>query len=52
MSAKFSKLAAEVHSTKLAGWITNHEPAVRARAMATRAAHNGIKKAGGKKGKR
>lgn len=37
MSAKFDALAARVGSTRLAGWITNHNPKVRARAMATRA---------------
>jgi hypothetical protein len=37
MSAKFDKLAAEVGSTRLAGWITQHNPKVRARAEATKA---------------
>jgi hypothetical protein len=36
MSAKFSKLAAKVGSPRLAGWITQHNPKVRARADATR----------------
>lgn len=38
-SSKFEKLAAKVGSAKLAGWITNHEPKVKARADATRARH-------------
>jgi len=38
-SAKFNKLAAEVHSRRLAGWITTHNPTVRARAMASRKRH-------------
>jgi len=38
-SAKFDKLATKVGSPALAGWITNHEPAVKARAEATRAKH-------------
>lgn len=37
MSAKFDALAAKVGSKELAGWITQHNPAVRARAEATRA---------------
>jgi len=37
MSAKFDALAAEVGSRRLAGWITQHNPKVRARAQATRA---------------
>lgn len=36
MSAKFDALAAKVGSPRLAGWITNYNPKVRARAMATR----------------
>lgn len=38
-SAKFDALAAKVGSTSLAGWITNHNPKVKARADATRAKH-------------
>ena len=37
MSAKFDALAAKVGSTRLAGWITQHNPKVRARAQATKA---------------
>lgn len=37
MSAKFDALAAKVGSSRLAGWITTHNPKVRARADATRA---------------
>jgi hypothetical protein len=47
MSAKFDKLAAETGSTKLAGWITQHNATVHARALATLAKH--AKKKGGKK---
>lgn len=36
-SAKFDALAAKVGSPRLAGWITVHNPKVRARAAATRA---------------
>jgi hypothetical protein len=36
MSAKFNRLAAKVGSKRLAGYITQHNPKVRARAMATR----------------
>jgi len=43
-SAKFDKLAAQVGSKKLAGYITTHNPKVRARADATRA-KNAAKKA-------
>jgi len=53
MSAKFDKLAAEVGSKRLAGWITTHNPKVRARAAATRKMHRDAQKAirgGGKKG--
>ena len=39
MSAKFDKLAAEVGSRRLAGYITQHNPKVRARAEATKARH-------------
>jgi len=38
-SAKFDALAAKVGSRKLAGWITQHEPKVKARADATRKKH-------------
>ena len=38
-SPKFDALAAKVGSTRLAGWITTHNPKVRARAEATRARH-------------
>lgn len=49
-SAKFNKLAAKVHSRQLAGWITTHEPAVAARAKATRAKNAAKgKRKGGKK---
>lgn len=55
-TGKFEKLAAETGSKRLAGWITTHNPKVRARAAATRAADKGIRKvarkSGGKKGKR
>lgn len=44
-SAKFDALAAKVHSKNLAGWITNHVPAVKARAEATRARHKAEKAA-------
>jgi len=37
MSAKFDALAAKVGSQRLAGWITQHNPKVRARADANRA---------------
>jgi hypothetical protein len=37
MSAKFDALAAKVGSKQLAGWITQHNPKVRARAEATKA---------------
>jgi hypothetical protein len=37
VSSKFDKLAAQVGSERLAGWITRHSPKVRARADATRA---------------
>lgn len=37
MSAKFNALAAKVGSGRLAGWITQHNPKVRARAEATKA---------------
>jgi hypothetical protein len=37
MSAKFDALAAKVGSGRLAGWITQHNPKVRARAEATKA---------------
>lgn len=37
MSAKFDALAAKVGSERLAGWITQHNPKVKARADATRA---------------
>jgi hypothetical protein len=47
-SAKFDKLASEVGSKKLAGWITTHEPKVAARAKATRA-KNAAKKTASKK---
>lgn len=36
MSAKFNALAAKVGSKQLAGWITTHNPKVRARAIAAR----------------
>ena len=36
-SAKFKKLTAKLHSKRLAGWITTHNPKVAARAKATRA---------------
>lgn len=36
-SPKFDALAANVGSERLAGWITTHNPKVRARADATRA---------------
>lgn len=39
MSAKFNALAAKVGSKQLAGWITQHNPKVRARAQATKARH-------------
>lgn len=35
-SAKFDKLAAQVGSKRLAGWITTHNPKVAARAAKTR----------------
>lgn len=51
-SAKFNKLAAKVGSKRLAGYITTHNPKVRARAEATRA-KNAARKAGTKrKGRR
>ena len=48
-SSKFGKLAARVGSRKLAGWITQHEPAVHARASATRTRHAAAKAAGKKR---
>jgi len=48
-SAKFDKLATEVHSTALAGWITTHNPKVKARAAATRAKNAAKKKTTKKK---
>lgn len=44
-SPKFDALAASVGSTSLAGWITTHNPKVRARADATRARHKVKRKA-------
>lgn len=44
-SAKFDALAAKVGSKRLAGYITTHNPKVRARAEATRAAHKAGRKA-------
>lgn len=38
-SAKFDALAAKVGSRDLAGYITTHNPKVKARAAATRARH-------------
>lgn len=38
-SAKFDALAAKVGSARLAGYITTHNPKVKARADATRARH-------------
>lgn len=38
-SSKFDRLAAKVGSRRLAGWITQHNPKVHARAEATRAWH-------------
>ena len=35
-SRKFNQLARKVGSKRLAGWITTHNPKVRARAQATR----------------
>lgn len=52
-SPKFDALAAKVGSAKLAGWITTHNPKVRARAEATRAKKKtarGLMKAGADKG--
>lgn len=43
-SSKFDQLAAEVGSTDLAGYITTHNPVVKARADATRARHAAAKK--------
>jgi len=53
-SAKFDALAAKVGSAKLAGWITQHNPKVRARADATMARHKATKavKGDGKKTER
>jgi hypothetical protein len=55
-TGKFEKLAAQVHSKRLAGWITTHEPKVATRAKVTRAADKGVKRAaskgGSKKGRR
>lgn len=53
MSAKFDALAAKVGSAKLAGYITTHNPKVKARADATRARKKtarGLMKAGADKG--
>lgn len=44
-SPKFDALAAKVGSARLAGWITQHNPKVRARAEATRARHKVQRKA-------
>lgn len=38
-SPKFNALAAKVGSKELAGWITQHNPKVAARAAATRSRH-------------
>lgn len=46
-SAKFDALAAKVGSRRLAGYITTHNPKVRARADATRRRHR-LAKAGKK----
>jgi len=43
-SGKFDALVAKVGSAKLAGWITQHNPKVRARAEATRAKHTAKKR--------
>lgn len=43
-SSKFDALAAKVGSPRLAGWITQHNPKVRARAAATQARHKTAKK--------
>lgn len=44
-SAKFDALAAKVGSARLAGYITTHNPKVRARAEATRAKNKAKKTA-------
>ena len=51
MSAKFNALAAKVGSRQLAGWITTHNPKVRARAMATRRAKTAARRRSGAKRK-
>lgn len=43
--SKFDALAAKVGSRRLAGYITTHNPKVRARAAATRARHKAAKTA-------
>ena len=43
--SKFDRLAAKVGSRRLAGWITTHNPKVRARALATRKRKAAAKKA-------
>jgi hypothetical protein len=39
VTSKFGSLAAKVGSKRLAGWITQHNPKVRARAQATERRH-------------
>lgn len=51
-SAKFDALAAKVGSVRLAGWITTHNPKVRARAEATRARHRAARAAAKAKARR
>jgi len=52
MSAKFDALAAKVGSPKLAGWITQHNPKVHARAMATRRRKASMQKMAAKRSKK
>lgn len=41
-TGKFERLAAKVGSKRLAGYITSHEPKVKARAKATRTADKAL----------
>jgi hypothetical protein len=50
VSAKFNRLAAKVGSKKLAGWITQHNPKVHARAEATKARKKKYKKLPARRG--
>ena len=51
MSAKFDRLAGQVGSRRLAGWITQHNPKVKARAEATKARKKKYRKSALAKGR-